>query len=975
MNNSSQSEYHDEQSMSMEVSASELMEFLHIADAIDIVLYYWWVIVLGMIMGGGYFFTSALKPQEFLVEMTLRIRIITSGQQESKEYIAIEREAQDAVAPKIIKSAIESLSHYTLVIPKDDLSQKVEYFSFRNEGEGTSSFEKKDKYWLPISVFEVEEEKGSFELHLNGDDFSLYDSENNELLKGKVGELIESKGIKIQVDDHNNYSLQRYTLKYRSKEYLAEWFSRKIKTDIVGGTIAVSAKGYDKAFVSAVLDEMATIHIQATGKRLRAKLYDTIEEKKKLKSDIDERLLQQEQELRKLRKKNMESGNTASSAKEMKAHSRKVIKKVNVLRKQRDKLQERYDDIRTVFSASHPIVVNAREDLTRLQDKMSALEASVSGSPMILLDIAKLEVKIKESKKSAQSVDEELVKIESRYKLAENHLSVAHKAKVINQDYASGVKKTIIIGILLGFFLSFAAVVVYDVWMDKDEEEEELDSEYSELKLESESYIPPPKEPSQQDPNSFDLEYPFPSLTGLQMVPERNPSNLRIQHQYVGDYGFIRADELESESRYEPSEELSMDESFYQVNSNELELYSVQDYSMEIPSTDNSQLNLIPMDQREQISLLSKSVLSPEDLNAWIRKVVKKKKPRVIGVVNLSEMDITSMLCTLLKKNHNKKPTILIDSNEEGTSIGNKFNMQTLNGFWDVMRGDVSLKKVLKRSSLGFIIPAGNPSTGVEDIFRLRKMSDALLNKFGCILLSYPPSRWRELCSVLSQEQDIFVLQEDFSLYHVVKTLEEEAMPEDGMSSEEVVRWSPELLSHIDTEKEFGKHLYQIFREEEPKQVIGFVNQSNLTLRSIFSAMRGYSQSKTPCLFVDAEKEQSALTDTLKLGGVAGFWEVMQKKIQLKKSLLQTSLGFYAIPQGEYKKEGLYIMSRFSKILQVLQKKFDWTIIQYPSEEEEWRELLKESKVKQLLFFISEENNLYVVEVDPNQSIDNLRFT
>ena len=108
---------------------------------------------------------------------------------------------------------------------------------------------------------------------------------------------------------------------------------------------------------------------------------------------------------------------------------------------------------------------------------------------------------------------------------------------------------------------------------------------------------------------------------------------------------------------------------------------------------------------------------------------------------------------------------------------------------------------------------------------------------------------------------------------------------------------------------------------------------------------------------------------------LAGFWEVMQKKIQLKKSLLQTSLGFYAIPQGEYKKEGLYIMPRFSKILQVLQKKFDWTIIQYPSEEEEWRELLKESKIKQILFFISEENNLYVVEVDPNQSIDTLRFT
>ena len=63
------------------------------------------------------------------------------------------------------------------------------------------------------------------------------------------------------------------------------------------------------------------------------------------------------------------------------------------------------------------------------------------------------------------------------------------------------------------------------------------------------------------------------------------------------------------------------------------------------------------------------------------------------------------------------------------------------------------------------------------------------------------------------------------------------------------------------------------------------------------------------------------------------------------------------------------------KSIKSLQAKFDWTIIQYPSEDEEWKELVKESKASQILFFISEENNLYVVEVDPNQSLENLRFT
>lgn len=253
-------------------------------------------------------------------------------------------------------------------------------------------------------------------------------------------------------------------------------------------------------------------------------------------------------------------------------------------------------------------------------------------------------------------------------------------------------------------------------------------------------------------------------------------------------------------------------------------------------------------------------------------------------------------------------------------------------------------------------------------------MSETLLDKFGCIIISYPSSRWREMCNVLSQEQDIFVLQDDSSLYHVVKTLEDEAIPDDHVSSEEV-QWAPQLLSQIVNEKEFGQHIYQIFREEEPNQIIGFINQSGLSLRSLFSAMRGYSKSKRPCVFVDSESDSSVLTETLKLAGVQGFWDVMQKKIQLKKSILQTSLGFYTIPQGNYKKEGLYIFSRFARMLGVLKSKFDWTIVQYPSEDDEWKQLVKESNASQILFFISEEGNLYVVDVDPKQSLDNLKFS
>ena len=979
MQTNSHSDFEDEQSMSMEVSASEVLDFLRLADAIDILLYYWWVVFLGGILGGAYFFTTSLSPGEFSIGIRLRLRHIQSAQQASSEKIVIEREAQDAIAPKLIKESISDLRHFTLIEPIDSLEEKTNYFWYRKEGEGNDTFEKTDKYWLPISLFEVDEEKGTFELHVNGDTISIYKEGGEELLKGKVGDVVEGEGIRIQVDENPNFIPQRYRLKYRSSEYLGEWFARKLKTKTsggagAGGTIDISLSAFDKAFASSMLDQMAALHIQQTDKRLRSTLFESIADKKEEKEESWSKLQKQEKELKKLQRENLASGGGASSAKELKEKSKNVIAEVNRLEAKRDKLNKRHQEMLTIFSPRHPNAIRASEAIQTVEEQIEVQKDSIRSNPMLLLDIEKLEGKIKETKKEVQALDEQLIKLESKYKISANYISVAHAAKVSSKAYSSGVIKSSLFGGVLGLFVSFIGVFVFDVMRDAGDSEEELESEYSELQLESESYIiQQPME--QQDGNSFDLDYPFPSLSGgVNLVPEQKVSNIKIQHQYVGDYGMIRADDLESESRYEPSEELSMDESFYHVHDNELELYSVQDYSMELPSADMGQNHLTPVDQREQISLLSKTVFSAEDLNAWIRKVVKKKKSKVIGIVNFSDMDITSTLCTLLKKNHNKTPSLLIDTDEDGASISKRFQLQDMPGFWDVMGGGLPLKKTLKRSSLGFIIPVGKHSDGTEDLFRWRRMSETLLDKFGCLLISYPGARWRELSGVLSQEQDIFVLQDDSSLYHVVKTLEDDALPEDHHSSEEV-QWAPQLLSQIVNEKEFGQHIYQIFREDDPNQIIGFVNQSNLSLRSLFSAMRGYSKSKRPCVFVDAEKEPSVLTETLKLSGVQGLWEVLQKKIQLKKSLLQTSLGFYTIPQGNYKKEGLYIFSRFARVLGVLKQKFDWTIIQYPSEDDDWKQLIKESNVPQILFFISEEGNLYVVDIDPKNSLDNLRFS
>ena len=168
------------------------------------------------------------------------------------------------------------------------------------------------------------------------------------------------------------------------------------------------------------------------------------------------------------------------------------------------------------------------------------------------------------------------------------------------------------------------------------------------------------------------------------------------------------------------------------------------------------------------------------------------------------------------------------------------------------MGGEVPLKKTLKRSPLGFIIPIGQHSDGTEDLFRWRKMSETLLDKFGCIIISYPSSRWREMCNVLSQEQDIFVLQDDSSLYHVVKTLEDEAIPDDHVSSEEV-QWAPQLLSQIVNQVLSGPVLFIDFPRGRSCNCDRhwFYQPVWSLFTPLLSAMRGYSKSKRPCVFVD----------------------------------------------------------------------------------------------------------------------------
>ena len=62
------------------------------------------------------------------------------------------------------------------------------------------------------------------------------------------------------------------------------------------------------------------------------------------------------------------------------------MEKISKLRLKKDKLQDKYDDVRTIFSGTHPIVVNALEDLERVEKQINELKYSSSNTPTLVLD-------------------------------------------------------------------------------------------------------------------------------------------------------------------------------------------------------------------------------------------------------------------------------------------------------------------------------------------------------------------------------------------------------------------------------------------------------------------------------------------------------------------------------------------------------------------------------------------------------------
>ena len=191
----------------------------------------------------------------------------------------------------------------------------------------------------------------------------------------------------------------------------------------------------------------------------------------------------------------------------MKEKSKNVIAEVNRLEAKRDKLAKRHKEMLTIFSPRHPNAIRAAEAIQTVELQIEEQKASIRSNPMVLLDIEKLEVKIKETKKEVQAIDEELIReLESKYKISANYISVAHEARLkILQSIFFGVIKSGGFGAVFGFFVSFIGIFIFDVMRDKGVSEEDLESEYSELQLESESYVVQ-QNMDQNDGNSFDLD-------------------------------------------------------------------------------------------------------------------------------------------------------------------------------------------------------------------------------------------------------------------------------------------------------------------------------------------------------------------------------------------------------------------------------------------------------------------------------------
>ena len=148
-----------------------------------------------------------------------------------------------------------------------------------------------------------------------------------------------------------------------------------------------------------------------------------------------------------------------------------------------------------------------------------------------------------------------------------------------------------------------------------------------------------------------------------------------------------------------------------------------------------------------------------------------KKHTEAIGIVNASDISLSSVLKPLRSMGAKDQTVLFIDAQQSESVFDQSFSSKKKRGFWDVVYKKSQLKHVLLQASPGFyLMPRGKYVEKPRHLSVLNRLYAVLEDKFDRLVIHYPSKEnlWQPMVMSSKTSQVLLILREDYRLYSVV---------------------------------------------------------------------------------------------------------------------------------------------------------------------------------------------------------------
>jgi|GEM_PF-7092646 len=876
-------------SISLSLKTADVFSAFRFQDLLKLILQYWYIVLVGVVSTGTLLFCFNLDPPPFSGDTELRIRAVR-GKNQVSEQVSIKGEAEDLRSPKLIRSVLRSLERPTVVVPVSGLKEKLDYYMEKRKQSGLISAMLPDKYNFDLKHFTVEDEEGTFYVSsLGNGKYALYDSDKDEILQSRFGVLTEDTGIKIQVDSIAGPEGLLYELRYLTEDEMVSWAVDNISTwregkDGLGGSIKLTFTSYDKVLLVRFLEELGKIHVSNTEKRLRKGTVEALKEKKDKQLFLEQDLFKQERELEKLQRKSAQKGNLATSARELKQQVSLAEKTVQELNIQRDEAVDKYEDLRSIFSAEHPILINAREDLDKIDQNIAKIQGSAEGIPELLMEIQTIEESIQSLGKEKQLIDEEIANIEEIQRASRSYISVSQEPLLRGNNFIAVPVRMAVLGVLSGFVASVLVVVVANLRFVKTFT---LDGEQSAF----------------SDGHSVSEELDGSARSSSQFLSSEGSRAEKEHRDIVDEYSGQEDDmifqdyssEIDSVSMY-----VSEASSPSELDAPDIQSVSLSVMDLESHSVMGGELDFLEQDLLlEDVHLIATGVWNSKTFTEKSFRQLEDLPYGIIEIVNNTEANLVNAIVIFARRLARKYPVLLIDMQTDESIFTEFHKTENRPGFWEVLSKKQSLKNaILQTSHRYFILPSGIYEEQGIRMSRIKKLITAVQKKFTHIIVlhSQDISIWRQVRSQITQDSILFWLQADYSLYRMGRV-------------------------QLPTSSSQDPHqiLQSLFAK---KRTINIQNNSQISVLGLLQKMLSAGMLKQVLLMETFQKRETGFPSIAAKRNLAA---VLDESCSIKEAIHEVEKNLFVIPTSKF--SGKEKIMKVNKIISMLEKKYAHVIV------------------------------------------------